>query len=355
MSKIEARKKRTKKEEEDSSSDPSSDSSSSDSDSCSDSSSSSSSDSEPEKKKKKIVKSKTENNGQSKGICYGDVKCKKAGCKNGAYFQVGNLLLCGVHSKSEPKRIKLPKRSKAEKAAFDAMKKESVDAKVEAARVLNEREGKKGRVIVCKLKMMKNPDEVEGYLNVFPNFKHQGRKDGFGCAALSPMSLGPIHHGQPDVGPCLNLENFHQGSKCFKDEMEGDKIGKKFYENRTKWFEDPIPHRHKQKETPMFSVFKDKEGKEIRLGYVQSRQLYCNFYERLASETDDFKELKKMREKGTNLQIVGYDGRAIQYNNIEREYLNPREPFGHELVLYTMLVEEDPSKYPWRKHKDLIF
>jgi hypothetical protein len=58
--------------------------------------------------------------------------------------------------------------------------------------------------------MMKNPEHIEGFLKVFPNYKHQNRQDGFGCMKLSPKYLGPVDHGQPDLPPALNIENFHQ-------------------------------------------------------------------------------------------------------------------------------------------------
>jgi hypothetical protein len=82
---------------------------------------------------------------------------------------------------------------------------------------------RRGDVIVTKLRMMKSPEYNKGFLKVFPNFKHQGRKDGYGCKKLSPMFLGPVQHGQPGLPPSENIENFHQGSKCFEEEI--DEVG----------------------------------------------------------------------------------------------------------------------------------
>ena len=61
--------------------------------------------------------------------------------------------------------------------------------------------------------MMKPPEHIDGYLKVFPNFKHQNRKDGFGCASLSPKALGPVSDGSRHA---KNIENFHQGAKIFE-------------------------------------------------------------------------------------------------------------------------------------------
>ena len=61
--------------------------------------------------------------------------------------------------------------------------------------------------------MMKKPELIDGYLNVFPNYKHQNRKDGYGCAKLSPKSLGPVNHGMPNLPIAKNIENYHQFAK----------------------------------------------------------------------------------------------------------------------------------------------
>ena len=47
-----------------------------------------------------------------------------------------------------------------------------------------------------------------------------------------------------------------------------------------------------------------------------------------------------------NLNIVGYDGYKPLEDYMEM-YLDTTKPFGHEMVLYTMLNEEDRTKYPW--------
>jgi hypothetical protein len=97
----------------------------------------------------------------------------------------------------------------------------------------------------------------------------------------------------------------------------------------------------------------DKDKKEHRLNYIQSRQFYCTFYERLASVEPDFTKLQQLKDTGTNLQIIGYDAHPI-VGIVEDAYLDPSAPFGHELVLYTMLTEE-PANWPWRKHKTFDF
>ena len=92
---------------------------------------------------------------------------------------------------------------------------------------------------------------------------------------------------------------------------------------------------------------------------------------------EDFIELQNKLERGYNLCIYGFDGRIpraehltvlIPSNDQElidlmyKDYLDVSSPFGHEFVLYSMLVIEDSYNYPWniyyREHskiyKDVI-
>ncbi len=290
---------------------------------------------------------------------YGEIKCEKVKCKNKAYYEFNGGYFCGVHSKSN--RTQLVKISSYVQAKKKAELLVISNTLIEDARKKNKDQGLKGKVIVSQLKMMKEPDDHKGFLKVFPNFKHQNRRDGFGCRSLSPMSLGPVDHGQPNLPQSFNIENFHQGSKCFQEEIDskGDP-SKIYYENRLKFYLDKTAHRHKYKGTgknkniPVFFIWVDKDGKEHRLNYTQSKQFYCHFYEKLASIQPDYLRLLKLIENGTNIQICGYDGRSIGNRPIEEEYLDESKPFGHELVLATMLIEK-PENYPWKKYKTFDF
>jgi hypothetical protein len=292
---------------------------------------------------------------------YGEIKCQTSLCTNNAYWKCKGRFLCGVHSRTISrtllKKMSIKEKQKKNEKDFEVEKEEILKAQNE-----NKTNKRKGNVILSKLKMMKKVENLKGYLKVFPNFKHQNRKDGYGCKSLSPMSLGPVKHGQPGLPDSKNIENFHQGSKCFTEEADKNKNPTKtFYKNQLKFFNDEIAHRHKFKgknkqniNVPLFWVWRDKDGKEHKLSYIQSRQFYCNFYERLAKEEHDFKLLKQKLRDGINLQIVGYDANPVR-KGIMDSYLDPSKPFGHENVLYTMLTEEEPEKYPWRVHKTFDF
>jgi hypothetical protein len=292
-------------------------------------------------------------------IYYGEIKCENSKCNNKAYWKCDKNYLCGIHSRNI-KRVSLPKMENKIKSDLNDIKLNAIINVIKEATEKNKKENKKGNVKLLRMRMMKSPEQTSGYLLVFPNYKHQNRKDGFGCSSLSPMLLGPVKHGQPDLPDALNIENFHQGSKCFKEEVDTDNQPNQiYYDNRLKWYNDPVAHRHKykgddkkNKNIPLYFIWKNKIGEEKHLSYIESRQFYCNFYERLASEKEDFKKLVNMIEEGMNIEICGYDAHDI--DNVESAYLDPTKPFGHELVLYTMLTCKI-DQYPWRKYKTFEF
>jgi hypothetical protein len=145
-------------------------------------------------------------------IYHGQTKCMQLNCNNRAYFKSQGFYMCGVHSKRDTKRKELPKMSQKQKKQRTEEKLKVENEQIEGARKENLENGRKGRVIMSKLRMMRNPEDIPGFLKVFPNYKHQNRQDGFGCKSLSPMSLGPVEHGQPNLPNAMNIENFHQVS-----------------------------------------------------------------------------------------------------------------------------------------------
>jgi hypothetical protein len=292
---------------------------------------------------------------------YGEINCQKLGCKNGAYYKCktrkNGLYLCGVHCKG-PDRIELFKDPN--KKHKQALKLSDDKVEIEKSRQLNRSSSQIGHVICTKLFMSKPPIEVKGYLKIFPNFKHGNRKDGLGMPSLSPMSLGPVNHGQYGLPPARNLENGYQGNKVYPFEVGPDQNPNgQWYKTQLEIYNDPVPHRHKPnlndkpKSVPLYSVWIDKDHSEKHVSYFESRQFYCNFYERLVKDLPDFQKLIQLRTDGYNLQIVGYDGYNID-RTVDQCYIDMSRPFGHELVLYTMLTHKE-SDYPWRHYKTYDF
>lgn len=343
---------------------------------------------------------------------HGEIKCqgayssgKKKGepCGNGAYFAVKKsqsssgsyTYLCGQHSRgNKDVRVELEKMSTREKKEKkdDALEQMETAAKLAASNAIG---------TVCMVRMVGMFPHVPlrpGWLNVYPNYKSNWQGIGLVMPALSPMSLGPVVHGQPGLPNAKNIENFHQFSKYFSD-LETEE---EYKLNRVRGYTDSTPHRHKfpkiaagtdetkreNKNIPDYFVWVDKKGEEHHLvgtpGYIVSRQFYCNFYDRLASVTEEFLKLKDLLARGYSLQICGPDAfpmetilgatepgldedeeskEGIDKESIDKEkivkgeetYLDPAHPFGHERVLYTMLTVSTPDSWPWRKHKTFDF
>jgi len=303
-----------------------------------------------------------------KGPYFGEAPCTgktKAGnpCTNVAYYSVYSPLTkcqvvrCGVHSK-KGHRSELLRDPNAKRKREQALEEHA--SSVEAKR----NKQAKGQITCAKMRMMKPVELRDGFLLVFPNNKHQNRNDGYGCAALSPMRLGPVKHGQEDLPDALTIENYHQFNKVFPIEVdEDDKVLPVFYEKQRAAYLDPVPHRHKYKReeilkmgcvnanTPKFSLHLDADGKERRYTYVDSRFFYCIWYEKLATQTEEFKYLKTMHDKGYNLCIVGYDAYPPT-EDLYAHYCDPSRPFGHELVLYSLIVGEKPWRRYYEEHKE---
>lgn len=272
-------------------------------------------------------------------------------CTNKAYYAFENKIYCGVHCKNS-NRIELPKNPNKEQNKKILIENHMQNVLQEAKLT-----GTMGKVTCRKMKMMKEVELLPGFMNVFPNFKHENRKDGYGCKELSPMSLGPVYHMQPKLPECKNIENYHQGNKYFAHETIPQ-----FLQKRLEMYLDPVPHRHKYDRKdgniPLFSVHVDKDGMARGYSYLESRYFYCYFYERLAKQTKAFAYLIDCLKQGINLCIVGYDAYEPTKSPYQH-YLDTTSPFGHEMVLWCLLTIQDTTQYPWNvfheNNKNVIY
>lgn len=269
---------------------------------------------------------------------FGESTCSKKECHFTAYYKFKGYIYCGRHAKRRD-RTTLLKNPNAATIAAEKLKNHVISLGT------LKKKGK-GSLTCYKMRMMNNPPLTDGILLVFPNNRHQDRKDGFGCCSLSPMRLGPIKHGQLNAPDAFNLENYFQSNKCFEFEQKDGKPLKAFYEKRNAAYLDQVPHRHKYTKgmNPLFSIHSERV-----YNYIESRFFYCFWYTKLVKETADFRILKSKIENGYNLCICGYD--AFQpTKDLYEHYCDVSKPFGHELVLYSLLTIEDVSEYPWTKY-----
>jgi len=217
------------------------------------------------------------------------------------------------------------------------------------------------RVTATKIRGRSRPVPQPGFTPIFPNNWH-GHAFQYGTgdfSSLSPMQLGPT------TDNAFNIENYYQFSKVFPNELSEEvcdcgsislgehfKPGPKFYEARAAAFADKTPHRHKQKNViPAYSAYGNPE---VHCDYIESRWYYCSEMERLGSATPAFKRLYDMFwvEK-KSLEIFGYDAYPPNGTDVESlyaHYCDPKRPFGHELVILTMIVLK-PEEYPWKRER----
>ena len=306
----------------------------------------------------------------------GDLPCGYPRCTNKAsYVNSATLMinepqyLCGTHSRSIM-REELPKMPRSVIIARQEAHLRQTN-ELAYARMHGEGPIVPGHITLYRMRMMHGVPLDAGILNVFPNFRSGNGLQGgsFCCAELSPKAIGPVNHGQPGLPPARSIENFHQGSKKMADETE-----ELFHTRQREMFEDPIPRRHKDEKYPGTSRAMEyfewigRDGVVNHLTYVQSRQFYCNFYERAISAMPAFQRLVQYRDQGYNLRICGYDAFLIEGiedpRNMSQEqltaaidvaYMDAVVPFGHERVIFTMLVIQSPVNYPWRRHKAFDF
>lgn len=302
---------------------------------------------------------------------WGETTCEHGSCQKKAYYSatehydlgagwadLETQYLCGVHSCWMDVRNELKKNPDAGRMRDQLNKMHDLQCRQAADK--NKDVGARGTVACAKMRMRQKVELVPGFLNVFPNRRHANRKDGLGCATLSPMKLGPVDHQQPDVVFCHSLENFHQFNKVFTCEIDDDAPTDSWRGRRDGGYKDTEPHRHKLlrshtqkcKCRPLYSVVVDLEGKERRFTYVESRYFYCVHYELLTRGNLELVMLRKLMESGHNLRIVGYDGHDLDEGKTEYDwYLDESAPFGHEMVLYALLTRDGDAEYPWRRYR----
>lgn len=217
--------------------------------------------------------------------------------------------------------------------------------------------------------LSKEHPKKEGYLNI--NVCSNSRQ----WKALSPMLLGPVRwverrcklYDYPDglLPGCqkidsklmyleaLVLENIWQASKVYNIDLDKEGyIQKSFFERRARFLQETKGHRRvlpKSKGYPVSAYF---DGRLFN--YLESRAIYCHLYEKLVSETSEFKSLQELLTSGKKLLILGFDGQKMQATpeNLEQAYANPERPFGHELVICSLLTGYRPwalevESYAW--------
>jgi hypothetical protein len=306
---------------------------------------------------------------------YKEARCSRVGCNLFAICHKDCEVFCGVHcNKKAVGRVELSKGN------YKEYKRQVVELRkknIERAKGANSNSGEvkvwgNKKSDGTKLKQSEavgwganHPSKLgdfyrEGYLCVMPNAQHGNVKyatyGAIGYPSLSPKELGPVVHGMEGIPDAKTIEDYHQLSKCFTKDVGADgNPTSEWSEQRKQGYTAGGGKRHSpsrgegEGNAPRFSVYYNIDtGKEKRFSYIECRLFYCVWMERLAPKTSAFKELKSLIDAGTNVLICGFDGYAEGVTEtLYEHYIDSARPFGHELVLYTLLTVGDAADYPW--------
>lgn len=138
------------------------------------------------------------------------------------------------------------------------------------------------------------------------------------------------------------FERYWQGSKIYEKELKDGVLQKCFFVERGKMQE--LEKEDKKRRRRKYPV---KDGLPISslyygqlMDYITSRKLvYVPIYMHLVRQLPEYMDLYQRVKNGENLLIVGPDGRdiSIDENTMRAELENPMYPFGHEMVICSML------------------
>lgn len=170
----------------------------------------------------------------------------------------------------------------------------------------------KSQIILQRMLFRRSLSYPDGYVPIFPNRRHQNRKDGFGCSSLFPMAMPDTHSLKIKVGKQIweatCLENFWQGAKVFdKDIDEKEELTEDYYKMRNSVWSSETPCRHKydpKKSKCLYFPWCDEDGKKIKLDYIEAGEIYCRIYEKFALKTADYKKVRiSQREEDNDMRI----------------------------------------------------
>ncbi len=182
---------------------------------------------------------------------------------------------------------------------------------------------------------------------------------------VSPMRLGPIITGDPELPECKIMENYWQWMKVHKCEVISlpptnknitkffnypyfdDSPDEEYLENRKNWFNSTkadLNRMREDKKNRHNFIYCWYDGQKI-YDYIMCRKaFYCFVYAAYVKEEPAYQLIKNRLDSGESLCLTGWD--AFEWSeeadpNCEeiKEVLNDKNKvFGHEMVLAGMLL-----------------
>lgn len=293
---------------------------------------------------------------------HGEGTCVR--CDRPAYYGQDNEPRCGYHSKKGERR-NLRKNPATEAAKLAANEARYAYAAEMAAK--NRAAGLPGSVTLRRFHQREAFEPTPGSLIVWPNHSRPKVKVDLWVPELSPKSMGPVASDHPNEPEALTIESLMQAARVFEFELdsEGNPLPS-FYERRNEAYQDPFraTWRHpfgptkaahqaalkklgQPEDAPIaYTVHSAPDGSELHLSYIESRVYYCRAFERIALQSEVFWNLQALKIEGWNLELCGWDARtwAPTDEELAEAYVDPRFPFGHETVVYSLLQ----GSSPWR-------
>jgi len=262
--------------------------------------------------------------------------------------------LCREKSKEKKRKVEIKEEDLENIKEQEKLYKLSI----EKAKDENKKNGIKGKIRVDKLPHFRSPagqnkkwPKVDGYKNINVCSSAAGI-----WKQLSPMIIGKIDisklidnnldKGEEIYGLKLpkaatNIENLWQFSKVWEGEVDDKGFPtREFFERRNGGWKDKKAHRYvkKGRNVPLFSYWNGEH-----LSYIQARKkIYCPIYAEYVKKTVAWKQLEKLLQDGYNIQILGYDGYDFSSKTLLECINDPSRPFGHELVIASMLLNQSP-------------
>ena len=209
---------------------------------------------------------------------------------------------------------------------------------------------RKGKIIMENLNFGTVPVYMDGCYMIFANKAPRHKGYGIHMPDLSPMIMGPIIHNK---AVSRILENWWKSCKVYDFEIDhdSDSVKKTFYETQKKWmnldkvnlkkskFYPKEPKKSFDKVNMKFVLFPNDDK---RYTYIDSRSVYVKLYKQYATKTVSYRKLVKLLNDGYDICLCSYNSidtnNELSLSDIKKRMNDPDKSFGHEFVLYSMLM-----------------
>jgi hypothetical protein len=235
-------------------------------------------------------------------------------------------------------------------------------ASIETARF---RDGRPGRVAAGRLAGIRAPEPEAGWVNVLlsatSGVDGATRRDGaIAAGALCADRLGPVRHGMVRLPPAVCLTNYWRFAwwrktfdvSPFDEEPYEPELRRQAYADARPQMRggDYLVETHPDDAVAIFYEV-NSLGRVRHYSLAQARYFFAHYAERLIAASPVFEVVRARHTAGYHIRVYGRTGPPLGAGDVNAEYADLTRPFAEELVLYTMLVEPDRDRWPWRRYR----